>query len=178
MSSRTAALVEVADQVSRKYIMDDVSSITYEPRITSSIASELTVLTRTNMKKFYDGANLLEWIWDDEKKQNEFLNLKSHFFVSTNVGVDGFLCFRFMIDSKRPVQYIWELHATVPGKGVGSRLLLEATRFCKSNTCVTFQVLTCFTANVGALKFYKREGFSIDSSSPKGGPYVILSRTI
>jgi hypothetical protein len=176
MTSRNTAIVQAADRI-EVYNPSD-SRIRFASKLSTEEKVRFLNLTRTNMRELYNACTEPEWRWCDDEKSKMFSHPKSRFLVIQD---EGFVCFRFLVDSKRPVVYVYELQIEKPGLGLGTLLMDEIERLCRSlvpgvRTCI----LTCFNHNVPALSFYKKLGFSVDVSSPKPGSssYCILSKRI
>lgn len=84
----------------------------------------------------------------------------------------------------RSVAYLYELQVEEPYRclGLGSILFNEVLAIAKSEPSrPKLVMLTCFTANGRAAKFYRdRHGFIVDeiSPSPDQSDYIILSKAL
>jgi ribosomal protein S18 acetylase RimI-like enzyme len=180
VTSRSAAIVAAGDRIND--YSPEGTNIRFSPKISRDEAEQMLALTRTNMKSFYDACHEEEWKWSDEDKLMSFLNPKSRFLIveETSVGITAFVCFRFLVDAKRPVVYIYELQVDPQrtSQGLGRRLLKEVEGMCKQHSPgISDCMLTCFRKNERALRFYNNLGFKEDKTSPSSGcSYIILSR--
>jgi ribosomal protein S18 acetylase RimI-like enzyme len=175
MSSRNAALVASAEKVLNYECLNQ--SFIFVPKLSTEKAEELLLLTKTNMKGMYNACPEPEWKWNDMEKRKMFLHAKSRIILADN----GFVCFRFVVEDKQPVVYVYELQIKPEstGKGLGRQLMEEVETFCaKSAPGIRKCMLTVFRHNSGALGFYKKLGYLVDSGSPKAGSYVILSKRL
>lgn len=177
---RSAAIVAAADGVSS--YSPSTPGLRFAAKTSTDEAERMLSLTRTNMKELYDACPEAEWRWSDSDKLKSFFNVKSRFFFLENYS--AFICFRFLVDAKRPVAYIYELQVDPLhlGKGIGRQLVEELERLCRELApAISHCVLTCFKTNVGAINFYKKLGFDIDKATSPTSPtcsYIILSRSI
>jgi len=97
----------------------------------------------------------------------------------------GFVHFRFMLEGEAPVLYVFEIQCEprARGKGVGS-FLMRALELVAYQEHMHYVMLTVFTSNAGAKRFYSRLGYDLDelSKSPamltSDVAYQILSKTI
>ena len=174
MTSRSAAVVAAAERIS-SYVPSG-SGIAF----TGGDVATLFALTKENMEAIY---NACEWKWDDSVKLKELSHSKNRFLQSVDLGgsVTGFVCFRFLVDDKRPVLYVYELQvrAAHAGKGIGKSLMAELERLCMQQAPgIQAILLTCFKHNEAAILFYKKLGFKPDKTSPDNRSYVILSKPV
>ena len=103
--------------------------------------------------------------------------------------VVGFAHYRFEVDDEdrptRPVGYLYELQISSQNQkhGLGRKLMALVERI-SSELKMEKVMLTVFKANVGAMKFYERQEYKVDESSPsnfEGGEncdYEILSKSM
>ena len=183
MSSRNAAIIAAAERVAvfTPLVRGDFST-QFLTKIDKHLALQILDLTRTNMEALYNACPEPEWKWNSEEKLKSFIHSKSRFIVVRD-SVDnlvGFVCFRFLVDDKRPVVYVYELQVaqSYAKRGVGRFLMLEIDRLVKTAVPgISHTMLTCFVHNPGAIDFYKKLGFITDVTSPSGNrSYVILSK--
>lgn len=184
MSSRNAAIIASAERIASFFPLQlEDFSTQFFTKIDQQLALQLLDLTRINMEELYNACVEPEWKWNGEDKLKSFIHAKSRFIVICDRMNDlvGFVCFRFLIDGKRPVVYVYELQvsASFSKRGVGRFLMLEIERLIKTYVPgISHIVLTCFVHNLGAIEFYKKLRFGTDVSSPSGNPsYVILSKS-
>ncbi len=186
MKSRSAAIVSAAERItsspnSQTYFQD--MSVRFSPKLSHQEAEVMLSLTRSNMRSLYDACHEEEWKWNDVEKLKSLLSSKSRFFIieKQNIGIVGFICFRFLVDNKRPVVYIFELQvdAHFTGQGIGAHLLSQVENLCrKSAPGISECILTCFRHNERPIAFYTRQGFKTDMTSPHSSSYLILSKMI
>lgn len=104
--------------------------------------------------------------------------------------LEGFLSFMITHDSTPsvPVLYIYEIHLSqsARGKGLGKRLINIAEHVARK-IGLDKVMLTCFLSNERALKFYRMQGYDIDSCSPQDrktrnkilkADYTIMSKEV
>jgi len=79
----------------------------------------------------------------------------------------GFLSFMITEEDDKTVIYTYELDilATHQGLGLGKHLL-DLIEYFGSTVGVEKSMLTVFNNNPGARRFYEREGYAVDESSP------------
>ncbi len=142
-------------------------------RDSPDVAEWMVALTRINMQRFYEQV----WGWDDVAKLDELCHKDSRFFL---VESRGFVHFRIEVDEdgNSPVVYVYELQVEMKHRGrkLGHALMRAVEDFGLAHG-ISKIMLTVFTANAGARRFYERLGYDTDPSSPDGAGYVILSRT-
>ena len=129
-------------------------------------------LVKKNMKPLYDAAGG-DWTWSDQRKLAELRHEDMRYLVFAD---SGFLAFRF--EWEGAVAYIYEVHAAVPGRGVGSALMAALERLCVEKTEIRKLMLTVLRGNSEALAFYRRRGWREDEDSPADAAYVILCKLI
>lgn len=170
---RTAAIIAAAEKVAA-YESPEFQFVT---KLKPTEAEPLLALTKLNMETMYNKCEDPEWKWSDSEKLKMFLNSKSRFFITE----DGFVLFRFLVENKNPVVYIYELQVRpeAQGRGIGRTLMREVEIFCAKNAPgISACMLTVFRHNENAFEFYKKLGFQMDPISPKTGSYFILSKGI
>lgn len=97
----------------------------------------------------------------------------------------AYVHFRFMLEGTAPVLYVFELQCEprARGKGLGAHLM-RALELVAYQERMQYVMLTVFTDNAGARRFYSRLGYKLDelSKSPamltSDVAYQILSKTI
>ncbi|KAF7913903.1 uncharacterized protein EAF01_000309 [Botrytis porri] len=104
--------------------------------------------------------------------------------------IKGFMSFMPTFEDGIKVLYLYEIHLMdeLRGTGLGTHLMSLLTSIARAIPGVEKTILTCYTANEAALKFYRKLGYEKDEYSPepkrlKGGKvlesdYVILSRRV
>ncbi|KAF5878780.1 putative gnat family acetyltransferase protein [Botrytis fragariae] len=105
-------------------------------------------------------------------------------------GIKGFMSFMPTFEDGIKVVYLYEIHLMdeLRGTGLGTHLMSLLTNIARAIPGVEKTMLTCYTANEVALKFYRKLGYEKDEYSPepkrlKGGKvlesdYVILSKRV
>ena len=124
-----------------------------------------------NMKTLYEKCS---WGLDLDKKLEELRHKQAKFLTVTtsNGDVAAFCHFRF---EEKQVLYIWELQvcSEYQGLGLGS-LIISTLELVASSLGNMTLMLTVFTNNSNARKFYERIGFKTDKDSPSDADYEIL----
>ncbi|TGO56958.1 hypothetical protein BCON_0071g00120 [Botryotinia convoluta] len=104
--------------------------------------------------------------------------------------IKGFMSFMPTFEDGIKVVYLYEIHLMdeLRGTGLGTHLMSLLTNIARAIPGVEKTMLTCYTANEAALKFYRKLGYEKDEYSPepkrlKGGKvlesdYVILSKRV
>ncbi len=158
--------------------------------LTDDLLQFMYKLTETNMKEMYENAP--GWGWNEKRKKKEFTDEAARFAVvfdkikkesgedKSDDNGDGdakesnvveipvaFIHFRFLFEGDALALYVYEIQVAESHwqKGIGKhmmRIAELAAAFAK----MEWVMLTVFTENVSALKFYKSLGFKEDASSP------------
>jgi ribosomal protein S18 acetylase RimI-like enzyme len=177
MTSRANAIIALANKSA-----SPVTDLCYISKIQSEELEIVLSITRTNMMQIYISCADSSWHWNDEKKRKELKGSKFLLLMnSENEKIMAFCSFRFLVDTQRPVLYIYELQVAEghTGKGIGSEILKKIEKFCVHNfPAIQTVVLTCLNNNIRALSLYSKHGYSRDLSSPKNACYTILSKVI
>ena len=133
-------------------------------------------LTKTNMRDMYEACE--GWGWDDAAKREELGHDSSRYLV---VGQHAFVHLRYEMEDLQPIIYVYEIQvdAMHRGKQLG-RKLMEAVEALSKLLRFRKVMLTVFSSNVGARKFYQALGYQNDASTPDGpeAGYFILSKEI
>lgn len=132
--------------------------------------SQIYSLLEENMQELFIASN---WGWDEESKRKELFHALSRFLVvkDSKDKVAAFVTFRFEWDDEDepeyPVLFLYEIQVSEDhrGKQLGS-ILLSYLKTISSTLGLAKILLTCFKANIAALRFYERNGFGIDANSP------------
>lgn len=147
-------------------------------------------LFETNMKDLYTAT----WGYNREEKRKELFHPMSRFLCVEKEGekegeeggkeIVAYTIFRFEWDDEEepehPVVYCYELHVSsaYQKQSLGKQLMNHLLSMQKKLKLWKV-MLTCFTANTGAMGFYTSCGFGVDCNSPSrcGFPtdYEILS---
>ena len=168
--------------------------------LSNELLEDLLALTRENMQEMYNGSGSVAWAWNDARKRGELRNDRMRWIImrafeedadgvrkpiegistpeSQEKGIIGFVAFRFTAELAIPHAYIHELQISIKmqGKGCGRILVAEVERIAKL-TQMQLLMLTVFSRNVPAIRFYERMGFNIDEASP-GPCYNLLDEPI
>lgn len=142
------------------------------------------------------------WGWDREMKRKQLSQdcMEYLFLLARNSGAAEdhpltgvLLAFAAVVPGSsevdvrgrdRPVAYLYELQVaeSLRGAGCGSLLLSQVEAMAKGEPSrPKLIMLTCFTANKRAIRFYQeKNGFTIDEISPGPGEadYLILSKPL
>jgi ribosomal protein S18 acetylase RimI-like enzyme len=176
--------VNAAEKLVESFLVGKIEkfNLTLLVKPSVDLARELTAITQTNMEELYNECPEPEWKWNTDSKLKSLLKCKVITVHDESGFLVGFLAFRFLIDSNRPVAYVYELQVvqSCTGRGLGSLLMSELERLCTQLIPgISHIVLTCFLHNSVGLRFYKRIGYATDMTSPREGTsYVILSKAI
>ncbi|TVY27992.1 N-alpha-acetyltransferase [Lachnellula hyalina] len=147
----------------------------------------ISTTSSADYKKSPDG-----WKPRSKQKEMKLLDLKYLIVKSSNVeeGVQGFASIMPTYEDLYPVLYIYEIHlcSALQGTGLANtlmKLILDIAHKIPSTQKV---MLTCFTCNERAVRFYEKAGFAKDEFSPlpkmlrngskKEVDYVILSKAV
>ncbi|OAA44544.1 Acyl-CoA N-acyltransferase [Beauveria brongniartii RCEF 3172] len=93
--------------------------------------------------------------------------------ATENSGGDGEICaftsFMPTWEDNKPVVYCYEIHLLpeLEGTGLGRLLMSHVTTAADRIGALHKTMLTCFTANTRARRFYENLGFAVDDSSPR-----------
>ncbi|KAM3508148.1 hypothetical protein MY10362_001353 [Beauveria mimosiformis] len=93
--------------------------------------------------------------------------------ATENSGGDGEICaftsFMPTWEDNKPVVYCYEIHLLpkLEGTGLGRLLMSHVTTAADRIGALHKTMLTCFTANTRARRFYEKLGFAVDDSSPR-----------
>jgi len=153
-----------------------------DPKVTLKIFE----IFENNMRVHYEET----WGWNRNEKMKELFHPAARFIVVTNAkGVEtnlqynsvdipidpseivAFTIYRFDWDDEdepeHPVLYCYELQVlnSFQAHGLG-RLLMSQLVTIAERLRMWKVMLTCFKRNEGAISFYRRCGFDIDSNSP------------
>ncbi|KAJ9643897.1 hypothetical protein H2199_003763 [Coniosporium tulheliwenetii] len=84
--------------------------------------------------------------------------------------VVAFLSFMLDIEDTEAVLYVYEIHLAeeVRRLGLGTHLM-DAAEQIGRDVGVSSAMLTCFTSNAAAETFYRKRGYKVHRSSPRGG---------
>ncbi|TVY31341.1 N-alpha-acetyltransferase, partial [Lachnellula subtilissima] len=148
----------------------------------------ISTTSSADYKKSPDG-----WKPRSKQKEMKLLDLKYLIVKSSNEeeeGVQGFASIMPTYEDDYPVLYIYEIHlcSALQGTGLANtlmKLILDIAHKIPSTQKV---MLTCFTCNERAVRFYEKAGFAKDEFSPlpkmlrngskKEVDYVILSKAV
>lgn len=136
-------------------------------------------LVEQNVRTFYGSA------WSRIKKKRELTILGmlffAHFMDDLQVAFAAVLPDHepYINESQRKVLYVYELQVAEEhqGQGVGSVLINEIVNYAKKMS-IKWILLTHYSANKRAERFYQKHGFTLDWSTPTDAPFVILSRQL
>jgi len=173
-------------------------------RLRNEVLEDLLVLTRVNMKSLYDGAGSPTWSWSDSRKRGELRNERMRWILlrskndehgietleSDEKGIIGFVAFRFTAEVGIPHTYVHEVQIaeSMRARGYG-QLLMRAVQYLSEQVEMQLIILTVFSDNLAAVRFYNKIGFTIDEASPgpcynilgdgeNKSPYEIMSKVL
>ncbi|KAM3514002.1 hypothetical protein MY11210_002319 [Beauveria gryllotalpidicola] len=83
--------------------------------------------------------------------------------------IRAFASFMPTWEDNKPVVYCYEIHLLpeLEGTGLGRLLMSHVTTAADRIGALHKTMLTCFTANARARRFYEKLGFAVDDSSPR-----------
>ncbi len=132
------------------------------------------------------------WGWKEKDKRSEMMEQGTKFILvlsaETEQRILGFLSYQLTEEEGEDVVYCYELqlHESLRGIGIGSRLMNEMHKLGREHG-YRKAMLTVFTANKAAIRFYRSLKYGMDPSSPKARrlrscattpDYCILSRVL
>ena len=132
-------------------------------------------LTETNMSELYEACP--GWGWDGQAKRQELGHDDARYLV---IGRDAFVHLRYEMEGSEPVIYVYEIQvdAKKQGQQLGQRLM-GAVELLAGRLRFPRVMLTVFTGNAGARRFYEILGYKEDNSSPDDDAgYMILCKDI
>uniref|UniRef100_A0A915PT25 N-alpha-acetyltransferase 40 n=1 Tax=Setaria digitata TaxID=48799 RepID=A0A915PT25_9BILA len=132
----------------------------------------------TNMHAMYQ---ISQWGYDEVSKRQELRATTSRYIIAKNESDKriAYLHYRFDIDFEFAVLYCYEIQVEKEYqiKGIGSALLSVAECLGKKMSMDKLMA-TVFAFNGNSLAFFHKNGFSVDSSCPDEGDYLILSKPL
>ena len=132
MTSRSRAIVNAADKVVGEFLVGEKEkfNLTLQVKPSPELGKQLTRITQANMEELYNACPEAEWEWNTDSKLKSLLKCKVITVHEESASLVGFLAFRFLIDSNRPVAYVYELQIvpSCSGQGLGSFLMSELER--------------------------------------------------
>lgn len=150
-------------------------------------------LVRDNLKTLYEQSS---WGWDEVRKRGEMEDPDARFFLlkgttgtsPASPSLCAFASFRVEEDGGEAVLYCYEVqvHSALRGKRVGTGLMRLMEHVALSHG-VHKAMLTVFTANERAVRFYHGLGYARDPSSPRdrmlrgrliSADYAVLSKSL
>jgi N-alpha-acetyltransferase 40 len=126
-------------------------------------------LTKKNMEALYEECP--GWGWKDGKKRRELSYEDARVIVAVDAESSepmGFLNYRFVDESGFEALYVFEVQVEgkMQGKGLGKFLML-VSEMIAMRAKMLYVMLTVFTQNHGAIKFYKNHlKYVVDDTSP------------
>lgn len=130
--------------------------------------------------------------WKPSEKRDEMSDEEMWYLIVRRPAdrvCTGFASFMITVEDGFPVVYLYEIHlsSSLRGAGVGAQLM-NLVETIGRNASMKKSMLTVFTSNEGAERFYRRLGYEIDEFSPqprmlRGGKikrpdYLILSKAL
>ena len=134
---------------------------------------------KANVSHFYDDS----CPWSDADKRTEILHPEMwNVLINFECSPVGFANFRFDMDDKSDVLYLYEVHVVQSSqrKGIGRILMSAVEQICVRNQ-LSKVVLTSHKGNVSSQKFFRNKLEYVDDvTSPIGEPvsYEILSKSV
>nr|CAG4643665.1 EOG090X0MNC [Ilyocryptus agilis] len=122
-------------------------------------------LLKRNMKTLYENSVTG---WNEKDKQEEMAHSAAWYLIAYSAEQPvAFSHFRFDLDYGHPVVYCYELQLEEDcrRKGLG-RFLLQILELMAFRNNLEKVVLTVFTHNPDAVKFFKSVGYTVDETSP------------
>ncbi|CAG9810945.1 unnamed protein product [Chironomus riparius] len=164
-----------------KYSKDDLTiDISYKgsKELTKDLQKWCFKLAEKNVGPHYKACSLG---WQPKFKQNDMKRPWAKFLIA-KCGQEnaGYTMFRFDMDYGRSVIYCYELQIDekYQNKGLGEHFMKCLEKLAKVWQMERI-VLTVLTNNDGALRFYKRLGYTVDETSPDDEPsYQIFSKEV
>jgi GNAT superfamily N-acetyltransferase len=188
--------IEKADRMDKDLLDEDMISLQdgkmlsieycFSNKVSSSVHKRILELFEANMGEMYAQSS---WGLDLNVKAEEVQHKKSRFLLTTcddeSKILTSYVCFRFEYDYEEDpsccVLYVYEVQVdeAFQSKGIGNHLMLMLESIGKKANMYKV-MLTVFTKNASALKFYKQRGYIVDASSPSGPEidYEILSKLL
>ncbi|KAF1982552.1 acyl-CoA N-acyltransferase [Aulographum hederae CBS 113979] len=128
--------------------------------------------------------------WKPKEKKEEMREKDMRYLIVKSKTIPlGFCSFMITTEDDYPVNYIYEIHLLPParGTGIGAHLMRIVEDVAKQIGLAKV-MLTVFTSNANAERFYRRIGYAEDEVSPperrlRGGvvkrnSYVIMSKWV
>lgn len=120
-------------------------------------------LLKSNMRELYADE------WSDVEKRKELTHSDARYLIgSIDDEAVAYLCFRFTLEEKVPVLYVYELQLqhSVHRQGVGRWMMAIIERIGREHNMMGV-LLTCFRHNRPAMDFYmQRLSYSVCAISP------------
>ncbi len=139
-------------------------------QLTAAAKVELFSLLKSNMEQLYNTA----WGWNDDEKRDELFHEEARYLVARSDGaLAGYCHIRYIDDDAIAAAYLYEIQVSpwAQGKGLG-KMMMQTTELIARRAKMEKVGLTVFTANTGALRFYKdKMGYrKNEAESPKPTP--------
>ena len=143
-------------------------------------------LLKCNMEKIYEEGG---WGWKDAQKRKELLHEDARFLIATDDKTGkpvAFAHFRFVLEGKAEVLYIYELqiHEEYRSKGLGKHMT-QVLEIAALRQKMKWVMLTVFKSNAKSMRFFmKKMKYEVDETSPSQcslydeSTYEILSKSL
>ncbi|VDN07380.1 unnamed protein product [Thelazia callipaeda] len=135
-------------------------------------------LFEKNMRGMYQ---ISKWGYNEISKRQELRATTSRYIIVKNEDHKpiAYLHYRFVIEFDSAVLYCYEIQVEkdYQAKGVGSALLSIAECIGKKVSMEKLMA-TVFAFNGASLAFFHKNGFTVDSSCPDEGDYLILCKSL
>ena len=156
----------------------------------TDLSSCLDLITATSASAYAKSS--LGWHPSSKRKEMHLPDLRYILVrptISSSAPVEAFLSFMFTYEDGFEVIYVYEVHVSEGLRGCGlGTLLMGMVEDIGSRAGIEKAMLTVFTENEAALRFYSRLGWKVDGSSPgsrtlrngvvKESDYRILSKNL
>uniref|UniRef100_A0A7S1ETR9 N-alpha-acetyltransferase 40 n=1 Tax=Timspurckia oligopyrenoides TaxID=708627 RepID=A0A7S1ETR9_9RHOD len=153
-------------------------------KIPKEIISWMVHLTERNVKHYYEQNTELGW--NSDTKLREFQSKLAMFLIvysSINNNPLAFIHYRYLIENKNAVLYLYELQIeeSMQNCGLGMKLMQIVVQIAKESAMKKVMLTVC-NSNENAIYLYKvKLGFTVDEYSPKYSEefgYQILSKIV
>eukprot|EP01080_Neovahlkampfia_damariscottae_P009961 gene9961-2280_t len=167
-------------------------TIKYYHKLNKEKFEKIFQILKKNIKTFYENS---EWGWNENEKKKEMKQKNMKYIIiydsKNEENILGFSCFQFDLEEnphqdekdKRKIVYLYELHisSNFQGKGLGT-IFISLLEEISKKTKLEYIMLTNLKKNENSLKFYLKNNFEIDETSPSKydieTDYEILSKRI
>ena len=167
-------------------------TIKYFHKLNKEKFEKIFEILQKNIKQFYINSS---WGWNEKEKKKEIKQKNMKYIIifdkKNEEKILGFSTFQFDLEEnphqdetdKRKIIYLYELHVSkeFQGKGLGS-LFISILEEISMKLKLEYIMLTNLKLNENSMKFYLKNHFEIDETSPSKydieTDYEILSKRI